>query len=165
MKVRLLVALVAAGAVIAGVPSKLAADQAKPAAAAAPRLVVLTAGDPVGEKMTYSKPTIAAKPGEKIKLRLISTGQLPKAVMTHNWVLLTLGSDPKKFADAAAMSPKTGYIPAALKSQIVAQTDMVGPAEQSEIVFTVPAKPGSDPFLCTFAGHFAAGMSGTLIVK
>lgn len=166
MRVRLLVVLVAASAVVATLPSRISAQAKPPAtAAAAPRLVVLTAGDPVGEKMNYSRPTITAKPGERLKLRLISMGQLPRTVMTHNWVLLTLGSDPKKFSEAAALSPATGYIPAALKSQIVAKTDMVGPGEQSEIVFTVPAKPGSYPFLCTFAGHFAAGMAGTLIVK
>ena len=166
MKVRLLVAALAAGAVMAGAPQQVAAEQTKPAApAAAPRLVVLTAGDPVGDKMTYSRNSIAVKPGEKIKLRLVSTGQLPRTVMTHNWVLLTLGSDPKKFADAAALAVSTAYIPAALKGQIVAKTDMVGPGEQAEVIFTVPSKPGTYPFLCTFAGHFAAGMNGTLVVK
>jgi azurin len=142
----------------------LAAEQAKPAAAA-PRMVVITAGDPVGEKMSYSKSVITAKPGEKIKLRLMAIGQLPRSVMTHNWVLLKLGSDPKKFADAAAMTPATGYIPASMKSQILAQTEMVGPGETSEIVFTAPTTPGTYPYLCTFAQRFAAGMSGSLIVK
>jgi len=170
VKVRVLIAFLAAGAVIATAPRHLAAAQAKPAAtqakpAAAPRLVVLTAGDPVGEKMTYSRNTITAAPGERLKLRLVSMGQLPRTVMTHNWVLLTLGSDAKKFSETAALTPATGYIPAALKSQIVAKTDMVGPGEQSEIIFTVPGKPGTYPFLCTFAGHYAAGMAGTLIVK
>jgi azurin len=164
VRARFLVAAVAAGAVIAGTAQQLTADQAKPAPVPA-RLVALSAGDPVGEKMSYSMNTIKAKPGERLKLRLVSLGQLPRTVMTHNWVLLALGADPKKFADAAAMSPKTGYIPAALKSQIVAMTEMVGPGEQSEIVFTVPSKPGTYPFLCTFAGHFVAGMAGTLIVK
>jgi len=170
VNVRVLIAVLAAGAVVAAAPIHLAA-QAKPAAAqakpaaGAPRLVVLTAGDPVGEKMTYSRATVTATPGERVKLRLVSMGQLPRTVMTHNWVLLTLGSDPKKFSEAAALTPATGYIPAALKAQIVAKTDMVGPGEQSEIVFTVPAKAGTYPFLCTFAGHWAAGMAGTLIVK
>lgn len=134
-------------------------------AGAPPRLVVVTVGDPVGEKMSYSLSTITAKPGERIKLRLFSMGKLPSTVMMHNWVLLKAGSDPKKFSDAAAMAVATGYIPAALKPQILAQADMVGPGEKSEVVFTAPAKPGSYPYLCTFAGHFAAGMAGTLIVK
>ena len=115
--------------------------------------------------MTYSRPTITARPGERLKVRLVSMGQLPRTVMTHNWILLAMGKDPKAFADAAALTPATGYIPAALKSQILVQVDMVGPGEHAEIVFTAPSKPGSYPYLCTFAAHFAAGMSGTLIVK
>lgn len=157
--------VLAAALLLSGVFSAPAALRADGDQGAAPRLVVITAGDPVGEKMTYSRATIPAKPGERIRLRLMSTGKLPAVVMTHNWVLLTLGSDPKKFADAAANAAKTQYIPAALKGQILAQTAMVGPGETSEITFTVPAKPGTYPFICTFAGHYAAGMAGTLIVK
>jgi azurin len=149
------------GSLVAAAPR---AEQAKPAAAA-PRVVSITVTDPVGEKMSFSRPTIAVKPGERIKIQLYSFGKMPRTVMTHNWVLLALGKDPKAFAEAAALSPATGYIPMAMKSQILAQTDMVGPGETAQVVFTAPAKPGSYPFLCTFAGHFAAGMSGTLIVK
>ena len=164
MSVRLVVAVVLASAMVACAVRYLSAEQAKPGAAA-PRLVVVTVSDPVGEKMSYSRDIIIAKPGERIKLRLVSMGKLPRTVMTHNWVLLKLGSDPKKFADAAGLSPATGYIPAGLKSQILAQADMVGPGEQSEVVFTAPTVPGKYPYLCTFAAHFPAGMAGTLVVK
>jgi len=138
---------------------------AAPARQAPPRLVVLTVGDPVGEKMTYSMGTITAKPGEKLKVRVLSMGKLPKTAVAHNFVLLKLGSDPKAFSDVAANAVSTAYIPASLKHLILAQADLVGPGEQSEVVFTAPLKPGSYPFLCTFAGHFAAGMNGTLIVR
>lgn len=161
MTMRVLAAAVLMSAVVSGAPASLRVDEDQAPA----RLVVITAGDPVGEKMTYSRATIPAKPGERIRLRLMSTGKLPAVVMTHNWVLLTLGSDPKKFSDAAANAAKTQYIPAALKGQIIAQTSLVGPGETSEVTFTVPTKPGSYPYLCTFAGHYAAGMAGTLIVK
>ena len=165
MFLRVLGAAALATGMLAGGPRGLVfADQAKPAGPT-PRLVAITVTDPVGEKMSYSVSTIVAKPGERLRVRLVSMGKLPPTVMTHNWVLLNLGSDPKKFSDAAAMSPKTGYIPAALKGQILAQTDMVGPGERSEVIFTVPAKPGTYPYLCTFAGHFTAGMAGTLVVK
>ena len=149
------------GSLVAAAPR---AEQAKPAASA-PRVIGITVNDPVGEKMSFSRPTITAKPGERLKIQLYSFGKMPRTVMTHNWVLLAMGKDPKAFAAAAAMSPTTGYIPNALKSQILAQTDMVGPGETAEVVFTAPLKPGSYPYLCTFAGHFAAGMAGTLIVK
>ena len=157
--------VLAAALLLSGVFSAPAALRADGDQGAAPRLVVITAGDPVGEKMTYSRATIPAKPGERIRLRLMSTGKLPAVVMTHNWVLLKLGSDPKKFSEAAANAAATQYIPAALKGQIVAQTALVGPGDQSEVTFTVPAKPGNYPYLCTFAGHYAAGMAGMLVVK
>ena len=129
------------------------------------RLVTITAGDPVGDKMEYNKKQILVKPGERIRLQLISTGTMPRTVMAHNLVLLKLGSDPKKFADAAAMAKDTDYIPAALKPQILARVDLVGPGEKAEVTFTVPKVPGKYPFLCTFAGHYAAGMWGDLIVQ
>ena len=148
--------------IVFGDPSTLGAREGQ---GAAPRLIVITAGDPIGEKMTYSRATIVAKPNERLRVRLMSTGKLPATVMTHNWVLLKLGSDPKKFSEAAANAAAAQYIPAALKGQIVAQTSLVGPGDQSEVTFTVPAKPGSYPYLCTFAGHYAAGMAGNLVVK
>ena len=33
------------------------------------------------------------------------------------------------------------------------------------MTFTVPKVAGKYPYLCSFAGHFAAGMSGVLLVK
>ena len=41
----------------------------------------------------------------------------------------------------------------------------VGPGESAEVTFTAPTKPGKYVFLCSFAGHWAAGMTGDLIVK
>ena len=34
-----------------------------------------------------------------------------------------------------------------------------------QVTFIVPEVPGEYPFLCTFAGHYQAGMKGTLTVK
>ena len=141
----------------------LEAFQAAPAARV--RTITLTAGDPVGEKMTYSLRQIIAAPGERLRIRLTSTGQLPKTAMAHNWVLLKIGTDPKRFTDAAAMAKDTDYIPKAFAGQIIAYTDLVGPGERTEVMVTVPKTPGTYPFVCTFAGHYAAGMSGELIVK
>jgi azurin len=131
----------------------------------APRTVTLTVSDPVGEKMTYSVQTITAKPGEKLKVRLVSMAKIPKAVMGHNFVLLKAGTDVKAFVAAAANARTTDYIPPTMRSAIIAQTSMVGPSESMDVVFTAPIKPGRYIFLCTFAGHYAAGMTGVLIVK
>ena len=139
---------------------------ARQAGAAAPiRTVTLTVNDPVGEKMTYSLSTITAKPGEKLKIRLVSIAQTPKIVMAHNWVLLKAGSNPKAFSDAAANARATDFIPPALKGQILADLPLAGPGDKFEVTITAPKVPGTYPYLCTFAGHYAAGMNGQLIVK
>lgn len=130
-----------------------------------PRTITLTVTDPVGEKMSYSLKQIVAKPGEKLKVRIVSIAQTPKIVMAHNFILLKEGTNIKAFTDAAANARATDYIPAAFKSAIIAQTAMAGPGESMEVTFTAPAKPGKYVFLCSFAGHWAAGMTGDFIVK
>jgi azurin len=130
-----------------------------------PRTVTLTVTDPVGEKMSYSLKQIVAKPGEKLRIRIVSLAQTPKIVMAHNFLLLKQGTNVKAFTDAAAGARETDYIPPAFKSAIITQTAMAGPGETMEVTFTAPAKPGTYVFLCSFAGHWAAGMTGDFIVK
>jgi azurin len=134
-------------------------------AAPSARTINLTASDPVDGKMTYSLSQISAKPGERLRIVLTSTGTLPKLVMGHNFVLLKAGVDPKAFSEEAMAARDTDFIPASRKAQIVAHTLLVGPGERDEVTFTVPKVAGSYPYLCSFAGHFAAGMSGVLLVK
>jgi len=134
-------------------------------AAAPARVVNITVNDPVGEKMSYSLSQIVAKPGEKLKIRLVSMAQTPKIVMAHNWLLLKKEANVKAFVDAAANARATDFIPPAMKNQIIAELPLLGPGEKAEVTFTVPKVAGTYPFLCSFAGHWAAGMKGTLIVK
>jgi azurin len=129
--------------------------------AAAARTIPIKADD----LMKYSVTEIVAKPGEQLRIRLTSAGTIPKEVMAHNFVLLKLGTDVTKFSMAAAMARDTGYIPAALKSEIIANTGLAGPGETVEVTFAAPKAPGKYPYTCTFAGHFQAGMTGWLIVK
>jgi len=161
MNVRLISSVLLTGLIVAGVP--LSARQT-PAPAPA-RAVTLTVNDPVGDKMNYSLSQIVAKPGEKLRVRLVSIAQTPKIVMAHNWVLLKLGTDIKAFIDAAANARATDFIPPAMKGQIIAELPLAGPGEKFEVTFTAPKVPGSYPYVCTFAGHYAAGMRGMLVVK
>ena len=39
------------------------------------------------------------------------------------------------------------------------------PGETVEVTFDAPKAPGVYTFICTFPGHFLAGMKGTLTVK
>jgi azurin len=162
MSLRILVGLVGVGV---GVVMAGAGAAGQSASKSPARLVVLTVTDPVGEKMSYSLSEIVAKPGERLRVQVISMGKLPKSAMAHNFVLLKLGSNPKKFSDDAANARVTDVFPPAFQKYVLASTEMVGPGERSETTFTVPKVPGRYPYLCTFAGHYAAGMAGTLVVK
>lgn len=125
------------------------------------RTIIISAGD----DMKFSPTEITAKPGEVIKVRLLAIGTMPMATMRHNFVLLKAGSNQIDFVEAAAKTPATDYIPASMKSMIVAQTKMIENGQSAEVIFTVPAKPGNYPYFCTFPGHMAAGARGKLIVK
>ena len=144
------------------------APGAKPAApaAAAPaagqaRTIEMDATD----QMKFSVTTINAKPGEQIRVRLRIVSTMPKAAMSHNFVLLNAGVNFTEFANDAMMAAATGYIPAARKGQVHAATPLGGGGETVEVTFKAPAKAGSYTYICTFPGHAAAGMRGTLIVK
>jgi azurin len=132
-----------------------------PAAKGAVRTVEIIGTD----DMKYNLATIAAKPGERIRVRLISKGTMPKIAMAHNFVLLKLGTSAVKFVTAGATFRDSDFIAPEMKDAVVAKTALAGPGEMVETTFTVPAKPGSYDYLCTFPGHFQAGMRGKLEVK
>ena len=129
--------------------------------AAGPRTIEIKASD----AMKFDVTTIAAKPGEQLRIRLTSVGTLPKVAMSHNIVVLKKGVDAKAFADKAIMARDTGYVPVALKSQVVVASTLIGNGEKTEVTFKVPAAPGRYEYICTFPGHFGSGMKGVLVVK
>ena len=156
-----LTSLLAIALLFAAAPAAPVVAQDKPAAAGAPRTVEITGAD----DMKYSVTSIPAKPGETLRIRLVSKGTLPKIAMAHNVVVLKLGSKQIDFVNAAAMARTTDFIPAEMKDQVLAATTLAGPGETVETTLKVPTTPGSYPFVCTFPGHFAAGMRGTIVVK
>ena len=134
---------------------------AKPAAKGAVRTVDIVGTD----QMKFDVTEISAKPGEQLRVRLISKGTMPKIAMAHNFVLLTLKANPIKFVTAGAQARETDFIAPETKDQVIAKTPLAGAGETVEVTFTVPKVAGKYPFLCTFPGHFQAGMRGDLIVK
>ena len=117
------------------------------------------------DDMKFSVVTIAAKPGEQLRVRLVAKGGMPKIAMAHNFVLLTLKADLPKFVNAAALANATGYVPAEMKDQVIAATTLAGAGETVEVTFKAPAAPGAYNYICSFPGHFQAGMKGVLTVK
>jgi azurin len=133
---------------------------AAPAAAKGVRTIEIVGTD----DMKYSVANIEAKAGEQIRIRLTSKGAMPKIAMAHNFVLLAKAADTLKFVNASAMARATDFVPPDMKAQVIAHTGLAGAGETVEVTFKVPAA-GTYTYLCTFPGHFQAGMRGTLTVK
>jgi azurin len=131
------------------------------AAAVQPRTINIVGTD----DMKYSVTTITAKPGEQIRVRLVAKGVIPKVAMAHNFVLLKAATNIAKLLADGAPHRETDFIPPAMMSSVLAKTPLAGAGEMVQVTFTAPAKPGSYPYICTFAGHYQAGMKGVLVVK
>ena len=129
-------------------------------AAAPVRTVDIVATD----DMKYSLTTITAEPGEEIRIRLMAKGVIPKVAMAHNVVVVKLDTDIDTLLREGAPYRDTDFIPPSMMTQVIAKTSLAGSGERVQVTFRVPETPGEYPFLCTFAGHYQAGMKGTLIV-
>lgn len=138
-----------------------AAQKASPKAAAkAAKTVNLTGTD----QMKFAPAVIRVKAGDTVKVNLKAVSAMPKMAMAHNFVLLKAGTDPASVAGASAVARDTDYISPKSKPQIIAATGLAGGGETVTVEFTAPAA-GKYAFICTFPGHFQAGMVGQLIVE
>lgn len=117
------------------------------------------------DDMKYSVASIAAAPGEEIRIRLSARGVIPKVAMAHNVVVLEIATDIETMLKEGAPYRENDFIPPAMANMVIAKTSLAGPGERVQVTFTVPETPGEYPFICTFAGHYQAGMKGKLIVR
>lgn len=109
--------------------------------------------------------TITAAPGETIRINLTTRSTMPAQAMAHNWVLLTLGADIQAFADASGAARDNDYIAQDMMDMVVAQTGLAAGGETVSVTITIPEETGEYDYLCTFPGHYAAGMTGKLVVE
>ncbi len=134
-------------------------EEKAPAADEAVAIVNITGND----QMKYNKSEIRVKAGQKVRLTLKHVGTMDKAVMGHDWVLLTQDADMAAVGQATADSADHDVIPDSVKDKIIAHTKMLGGGESDTIEFDAPA-PGTYTFMCTFPGHYAL-MQGKFIVE
>jgi azurin len=130
------------------------------ASSAAPRVIQIV----VGDTTKFTPAVLTAEPGESITVTLKDTGKMAKVAMAHNFVLLKKGTNTKDFIEKSAAATETDYIAPAVKDKVIAATGMVGPGETADVTFTAPPA-GTYEFVCSFPGHYALGMKGTLTVK
>ena len=74
------------------------------------------------DTMKYSVTSIQVSPGEKVTVNLKNEGNMPKAAMAHNWVLLKAGTDPNAYARLAMSAKASDYQPKALASRVIASS-------------------------------------------
>lgn len=117
------------------------------------------------DQMKFNRTQLTVKPGAVVQIKLTNIGKMPAMAMSHNLVVLTADADAQAFATAAASQSANQYFPSSLADQVIAHTRMLGPNESDTITFTAPTEPGDYEYICTFPGHFAAGMKGILSVE
>jgi len=115
--------------------------------------------------MRFSVDKIEVTPGEEVTVKLVNNTKLPAAAMSHNWLLLDQDADAEAVDKAAMKAKDNDYIPESKADVIIAHTDLVAGGESDSVTFTAPTEPGKYEYICTFPGHFAAGMKGYLVVK
>ena len=112
-----------------------------------------------GEQLQFAPGNLTAGPGD-VKV----TFKNGSAAQKHNWVLVKGGDDvaAKVDEEGVGAGDAKGYIPDD-KANILANTKLLDGGASESISFK--ADPGTYTFLCTFPGHYTAGMKGTLTVK
>lgn len=117
------------------------------------------------DNMRFDVEEINAVPGETIRIKFTVKSDFPPVAMQHNLAVLDKDADVEAFVNASMSARDNGYIAADMKDQLIATTKMIGGGSTDTIEFTVPEEPGEYAYVCTFPGHFMAGMKGTLTVK
>lgn len=117
------------------------------------------------DNMKFSETTIEAEPGEEITIKLTTKSQIPKQAMAHNVVVIDKDANVDEVANASARAQDNDYIAPEYEDEIIAATGLAGGGETVEVTFTVPEETGDYEYICSFPGHYAAGMTGVLKVQ
>lgn len=92
------------------------------------------------------------------------------SAVQHNWVLVDGGDDVAAAVNDAALKQSSAArnpaaaVPSADTPGLLVATQQLNPGEEVTFTFQTPG-PGTYKFLCTFPGHYQAGMAGDLTVN
>jgi plastocyanin len=114
--------------------------------------MTLSVGTAPGAESKYDQDSLNAA-ASAVTLNFTNQGALP-----HNWTLVRPELEQQAAEEGSASGPPQYAAPSAL-----AQTDTLNSGGNDTISFTV--EPGTYSYICTFPGHYALGMKGTLVVK
>jgi azurin len=117
------------------------------------------------QDMKFSVTTLAAAPGERIRIVLAAAGNMPRFLMAHNWILLRKDTDVEAFINAGLAAEQTDFIAPDQRRNVIASTPLIVGGQTAEVTFTAPVARGEYPYVCSFRGHAFAGMRGSLTVE
>lgn len=125
-------------------------------AASADRLVIASDDN----QMAFDQERLAAPAGRQVTL----TFRNESTIFQHNWVLVDGGPEvaERVYELAVAAGPARDYVPED-EPAVLAATKLVDSGDEETITFVTPAA-GEYVYLCTFPGHYLAGMKGVLVV-
>ncbi len=129
--------------------------------AAAPRVVKIKGTD----AMQYDVKRIEAKPGEELEVQLSTVSAMSKQEMAHNFTLLAKDTPVDAFVMEAAMARIDRLHPGGQEELRPRAHPLAGGGETVKVTFNAPKEPGEYLYICTFPGHYLAGMKGMLVVK
>lgn len=117
------------------------------------------------DRMQFSTSELTVPAGcETVELTLTHSGNLPKNIMGHNWVLVEEDQLRSVAAAAVAAGVANDYLPKD-DERVLAATAMIGGGETTQIEFSVAELKGKNlRFFCSFPGHMAL-MQGQLIIE
>ena len=110
-----------------------------------------------GENLAFKPAALTGKAGGQITV----TFKNASTAQQHNWVLVSGGDDVAATVDEEAVNVGApDYLPT---TNVVGGSKMLQPGASATVTFTAPAA-GKYVYLCTFPGHYAAGMKGELTI-
>ena len=144
------------------VTGRLPGPAAKEMTAAIDKLVVRTIRieAPIAA-MKFNLPGFTVEAGEELEIEFFNPDQMP-----HNLVITVPGGLESVGLKAEAMAKEPdgfarNFVPAT--ADVLYSTTLINTGETARLRFTVPARTGSYPFVCTFPGHWRT-MNGLMSV-
>lgn len=110
----------------------------------------------VRDNMFFSRSEITIPAGQELAIDFDNTSRLP-----HNIVIIDGDMAVATEVNRDAIS-QADYLPQ--HPGVVAALPMIMPNQTGSITWQ-PSQPGTYLFICTYPGHFDAGMYGTITVK
>ncbi|OAN45795.1 auracyanin, partial [Chloroflexus islandicus] len=146
-------------------PTQAPAAQATNAAGGAnvvnetPAQTIQIQADP--NALAFAQTSLSAPANTVVKLDFVNQNNLG---VQHNWVLVNGGDDVAAAVNNAAQANADAlFVPPPDTPGALAWTPMLNAGQTGSVTFRTPP-PGTYLYICTFPGHYLAGMKGTLTV-